>query len=86
MTTEHILDTHSETYDQKFERLRVEGARELSRRYAEAATIPDDQWVPCSPEWLAAGGDCDTAPRRHGSNASVSHEHPAARPSGDRRP
>lgn len=32
---DHILAARDETYDQKFERLRMAGAHELSRRHAE---------------------------------------------------
>ncbi len=36
----------------------------------------NDNWVTCSPEWLAAGGDCATAPR-YWSEADGNHKHPA---------
>lgn len=43
-----------------------------------AAPTPGDGWVICSPEWLAAGGDCHNGPRRPSADPDYSHEHPAA--------
>jgi len=34
----------------------------------------DDEWVPCTPDWIRAGGDCDRTPRRTGI-AGIGHEH-----------
>lgn len=34
----------------------------------------DAEWVPCTPDWIRAGGDCDRTPRRVGI-AGIGHEH-----------
>lgn len=48
-----------------------------------ATTAPDELsipkgWVPCSPEWLNAGGNCSTAPRVY-SEKEKNHYHPPVR-------
>ena len=45
-------------------------------RILDAASDPiPDGWVPCSPAWLEAGGDCASAPRAW-SEKRGNHYHP----------
>lgn len=58
---------------------------ELDELIAQASAATEQEavaWVPCSPEWLAAGGNCATAPRIGCEpGCGISHMHPAlARP------
>lgn len=41
----------------------------------EQEWIPVGEWVPCSPAWLNAGGDCACAPRVY-NNVTRNHYHP----------
>lgn len=51
---------------------------ECSDQSACACGTPDPSlWVPCSPAWIEAGGNCATAPRLSGvTGRGVSHYHP----------
>ncbi len=55
--------------------------KELDSLIVQASAAPEQDpvaWVPCSPEWLKAGGDCATAPRICcAPGQGVSHLHPS---------
>lgn len=48
----------------------------ILRDIAGMLEAPAVVWVPCSPQWLAAGGDCANAPRRVSPDPNYSHLHP----------
>lgn len=54
---------------------------DLDKLIAQASAAPEQEpvaWVPCSPEWLKAGGDCETAPRICcAPGQGISHLHPS---------
>lgn len=49
----------------------------LARKADDIQGEPVAAWVPCSPEWIAAGGDCANAPRIW-SEELKNHLHPTA--------
>lgn len=52
---------------------------QASEPSAELTVIDPEQWEPCSPAWLNAGGNCAAAPRLWHA-ASCNHWHPKAAP------
>jgi hypothetical protein len=49
----------------------------------EMTVVDPADWVPCTPEWISQGGDCDKAPRVWNAK-ECNHYHPATPPAAQR--
>lgn len=54
-----------------------------SKGQPKFTVIDESQWVPCTPDWIAGGGDCASAPRLW-CGAELNHYHPKVSPVRDR--
>jgi hypothetical protein len=51
----------------------------LAAPVQEMTVVDPADWVPCTPEWVAKGGDCDKSPRVWNAK-ECNHYHPATQP------